>query len=77
MVANCMQAITASLSVFSYSSEEWKMLMSHFTQCVILQRPEFTAANFYDVNFGAIFTIFNMMTGYIVVVVQFSKDSCS
>lgn len=75
MVSNCVEATTVSLSMCGFISENWKTNLSHLTQCAVIHMPEFTAANFYSVNFAAIFTIFNMMTGYIVVVVQFSDNN--
>lgn len=49
-------------------------LMAHLNQRVRLQIPHFTAAKFYTVNLATFFLIINMMTSYIVVVVQFATS---
>lgn len=74
LVTNCVEALTIAISLSDVIPDKISKYLEHFVQCASLNVPEFTAANLYSVNHATIFTMFNIIIGYIVVVLQSSNE---
>lgn len=74
-VINCCMHTTTSNLHDPEEKSKYTESLAHLTNCANVQFPEFTALKFYRVDYTAIFIILNMMTSYIVVLVQFRKES--
>lgn len=76
IIANCYRKISRHFQTNPISyNKSWMEYISHFTNEAIVFAPEFSAAGFFELDYAANITIFNMLTTYVIVIVQFDSPS--
>lgn len=75
VVHNCHRKITTGLSKEFNYKKLWMMQMTHLSKEAIAFKPELTAARFFIIEYRSFVTVFNMLTTFVIVIVQYSNTN--